>query len=117
MTQQLKELYTLTKETMLKFENETEQNRETLIVDFEQFIEQRGKLLQDVQGPYTDEEIKLGQELIQMDQKIKTYVDSFLLEFKSEINSLEKKRQSNKKYVNPYANVLSNNGSFIDKKN
>lgn len=112
----LQRVYDLTKEMLEKFASE-HQNREELINAFEAFVEERDVLLKEVKGPYSDQEKTLGQELVTLDSQLKVAVDQYFTNFKDEIISLNKKRQSNKKYTNPYANVLNRGGSFIDKKN
>lgn len=111
----LQQLHDETKNMLHRFEKI--EDREQLIVDFEKFVEKREQLIKNIRPPFSEAEKEIGQKLVELDQQLKQYADKFLSKFKSEINELGKKRESNKKYVNPYADVYNQSGSFIDKKN
>ncbi|WP_188206700.1 hypothetical protein [Alkalibacillus aidingensis] len=114
---ELKALYTLTQQMIELFEQPEQKKREELINAFEDFVSKRDQLLKKIEGPYSDDEKHLGQELIKMDQNLRQLVDHYLKSFQQDFASFKKKQASNKKYINPYQNLYGKDGSFIDKKN
>ncbi|TFB24371.1 hypothetical protein E3U55_02395 [Filobacillus milosensis] len=113
----LQDLYVLTTQMVDKFEEDQNENREEMVKTFNFFVNERQKLLKEISAPYSEKELEMGQELVRLDQQLKLLVDDYFTKFKVDMTKLSKKRHSNKKYVNPYANVYGTDGSFIDKKN
>lgn len=113
----IKELHQLTKQIVSQFEQADQYSREELIKKFEDFVEQRDRLIKEIQSPYTDEEKQYGQEVVKLDQRLKVMVNDYLGNIQKDIGVVSKKKQSNKKYINPYANLYGMDGSYIDKKN
>ncbi|GEL78700.1 hypothetical protein [Tenuibacillus multivorans] len=112
----LNELYVLT-EQMIEHLEQSKKSREEIVNLFDDYVSKRDKLLKEIQPPYSDGEKKVGKTLVELDQQLQLKVNQFFKSFKSDLAYLKKKRQSNKKYINPYANVYGTDGSFIDKKN
>lgn len=113
--QQLKHLM---EETLEKLENlAVEKNRESFIETFEHFLDEREKLLKDIKPPFTDEEKRMGEELVVLDKKIQAQIEQFFQTLKRSMRNLKKQKHSNKKYANPYQDVSAMDGMFFDKRN
>ncbi|WP_027965388.1 flagellar protein FliT [Halalkalibacillus halophilus] len=114
---EVKALFTLTKQMRNRFSNTENEERETLIADFEDFVSKREKLLKQIEGPLSDDEKELTEEVIAIDAQLQKQVDQYLNGFQQDFQSFKKKQTSNKKYINPYQNLHGRDGSFIDKRN
>ncbi|WP_277673848.1 flagellar protein FliT [Piscibacillus halophilus] len=113
----VKELYQATHQMVSQFKQAKQYSRDELVSIFEDFVSQRDQLMKNIQGPYTDEEKQLGKHIIKLDQELKVLANDYLGSIQRDISMVSKKKQSNKKYINPYANLYGTDGSFIDKKN
>ncbi|SHF89106.1 flagellar protein FliT [Ornithinibacillus halophilus] len=113
----LKKIYDITVEIEHSLNKEIDSSdREALINHINQLIEKRGIYMEEATDPFTDEEIKLGKEVVRMNQRIQPKMDAIFLEIKKEIKQMKKKKTSNKNYVNPYQSVQTMDGMFLDKK-
>ncbi|MFD2638995.1 flagellar protein FliT [Piscibacillus salipiscarius] len=114
---EVKELFSITQQMVHKFRRSNHSDREELIKVFENFVENRDRLMKDIDPPYTDEEKQLGQEIIKLDEELKVLVIKYLGSIQQDISVMSKKKLSNKKYINPYASLYGIDGSYIDKRN
>ncbi len=112
----VKQLHELTTEMYDKLQN-ADSDREQLVKDITAFVRKRETIIKDVKPPYTEEEKKLGQELVQMDQQIQAVFENLLSGLKGSMRQIQNKKRNNTKYVNPYQNVSTVDGMFFDKKN
>jgi flagellar protein FliT len=94
---------------------EAHQERDEKILQIEELLAQRETLLKDMSGPYSDEEKELGKQILILNEKLDEYLKKEKVEIQIDINNLNKKKESNNKYANPYENV-STDGMFYDKR-
>lgn len=113
----LKPVMDVTKSMQQLLEQEiTNKNRETVIEELQQKIEERGLLLQKLTEPYTEEEETLGTEIVKLNQQIETKMNTLFHHLKMEMKQMKKKKKSNNSYINPYQHVQSSDGIFMDNK-
>ncbi|HEY9577045.1 MAG TPA: flagellar protein FliT [Pseudobacillus sp.] len=91
-------------------------DRDQIVAAIESLLEKREELLVDIQAPFTEEEQRLGQEMIKRNKVIDMELKKLKENIQKDMQSLTKKRDSVDKYVNPYASVQMD-GVFYDKKN
>ncbi|KMY55469.1 hypothetical protein AC623_17245 [Bacillus sp. FJAT-27231] len=91
-------------------------DRDQMITAIETLLEQRETLLADVKAPFTEEEQKLGQEIIKRNAVIDMELKKLKATIQKDMQSLTKKKDSVDKYVNPYASMQMD-GVFYDRKN
>ncbi|MFC4322481.1 hypothetical protein [Litchfieldia salsa] len=113
----VEKLYRDTKQLIQLLENPVpKEDRDDYIANIEQMLESREQLMDKLNPPYTEEEMRLGKELID-DQKI---IDEKFKMIKSQIqtdlNQLSKTKESNNKYTNPYQSLSNGDGMFFDRK-
>jgi flagellar protein FliT len=89
------------------------EDKEIKIIDH--LIEQRGQILSSVQPPYTEKEQALGRQIVQWNTIIDRKLVVFRDDIKREMNGMNKKKTTAKKYSNPYENMQTG-GYFYDKK-
>lgn len=113
----LDELLKLTKQLKGLLDQQfTSKNREKIIKQTDHLIEMRGKHIQDVKPPFTEREKEIGKQIIELNKFIQKQMDRLFTDLKSEMRQVKQKKKSNRKYVNPYENVQSIDGMFMDKK-
>lgn len=113
----LEALYQVTAELQELLEQEiTAKNREQVILQVDLLVEKRGKYMEALEPPYTDEEIQLGQQLIPMNEQIQQLMNELFADLKTEMKQVKKQKKSNRSYVNPYKNVQALDGRFLDSK-
>ncbi|GAB3056958.1 flagellar protein FliT [Virgibacillus ainsalahensis] len=94
----------------------TSQNRDTIVEQVNQLVEQRGYHMKELTPPYTQEEKYLGEKLIELNVPIQQSMNQLFAQLKEEMKQVKKQRKSNRKYINPYANVRTMDGMFMDSK-
>jgi flagellar protein FliT len=107
--------YTITKQLKEAFEQVTDENRESTIEEVESLLEKRQSVLGTIKPPYTQDEQKLGKQMIAWNHQIDRQLSQLRLEIKRDMNGLTKKKTSVQKYSNPYES-LQYDGMFYDKK-
>lgn len=94
----------------------TPKNRESMIEQINNLIEQRGSLMDDLKPPFTEEEKIMGKKLVIMNEAIQTGMSEVLNGLKVEIKELKKQKNTNRNYINPYKDVRTVEGVFMDSK-
>lgn len=112
----VRECYNLTKELQQVLQTVTTENRDEVIEKIEVLLGKRDSILDQLKPPFTDEEKKLGKEMINMNVEINTKLNVLKSTIQRDINGLSKKKSSVKKYTNPYESV-NFDGMFYDKRN
>ncbi|WP_284139273.1 MULTISPECIES: flagellar protein FliT [unclassified Virgibacillus] len=94
----------------------TAKNRPAVIEEVNALIEKRGMMMEMIQHPFSDEDQRIGQELIQLNNLIQQQMQILFDALKSEMKQVKKQKKSNHSYINPYSSVQSFDGMFMDKK-
>lgn len=114
----VKELYQMTVQLKSLLEQPiSAKNRQTVIGQLTNLIEQRGEHMKHMTPPFTDEEKKLGKEMVQLNAKIEQRMQSLFDELKLEMKQVKQQKKSNLSYINPYKNVQTMDGLYLDRKN
>ncbi|MGG3738378.1 flagellar protein FliT [Aeribacillus pallidus] len=90
-------------------------DRDEVIQSIQKLLNKRQALLPSIQPPFSEEEIELGQELVRINQQIEPLLKQLQMDIQKDRNSFEKRKQSVKKYRNPYES-LQFDGMFYDKR-
>ncbi|WP_200415907.1 flagellar protein FliT [Virgibacillus salexigens] len=110
-------LYQITLELKEVLDNSSEyKQRESLISRVNTLIEQRGKEMEQIVPPFSDEENRMGKAIVALHQPIETLMHQLFNELKSEMRQVKKQKKSNRQYKNPYAHMQSIDGMFLDRK-
>ncbi|GAA5415646.1 hypothetical protein Pryu01_00677 [Paraliobacillus ryukyuensis] len=119
MTERMNQLYDLTKNLFFLLDKSVSKNlteREQTIQKVTESLEKREILLSQIKPPYTDEEKRVGAELIPLEQKIQQRLTLLFNNLKSDMKNVKKQKSSNQKYINPYQSLAHFDGSYLDKK-
>ncbi|MFS0821634.1 flagellar protein FliT [Bacillus sp. 1P02SD] len=110
------ELYRITKELHSLLTQPVEQEkRDELIESITKFLDEREQLMSDVKPPYTEEQRKLGAEIVQMNVFIDGKLDTLKKEIQQDIANQKTRKTSTTKYINPYQSAPAD-GMFFDKR-
>jgi flagellar protein FliT len=90
-------------------------DRDDKIARTDELLSQREAFMIEIVPPYTPEEVEAGKEINQMNMKLAQLLKAEKASVQKDIKDLQSKKESNKKYVNPYQN-LSTDGMFYDKR-
>jgi flagellar protein FliT len=98
------------------FSSFEEERREEVIKKIDSLLQERESLLQGIKSPFTLEEKEMGQRILTWNVKIDEKLIDLRNEIKKDMNNVNKKKSTAKKYNNPYESIQSD-GFFYDKKN
>jgi flagellar protein FliT len=107
--------YDLTKNLLQAVQSINEENRDNVIGKIEELLEKRQAILEQIKPPFSNEEKELGKEIVKMNRALDTNLSLLSNDIKRDMNGLNKKKVSAKKYTNPYESV-NFDGMFYDKK-
>ncbi|MUV39064.1 Flagellar protein FliT [Lentibacillus sp. JNUCC-1] len=96
--------------------SDTKQSREQLIDEMNQLVEERGRIMSHIQPPFTEEEKQIGKQVVELNQSIKVEMDQLFAELKTEMKQIKQLKKNNQSYTNPYQNVQTMDGMFMDSK-
>lgn len=94
----------------------SQKERDTAIEQITSLLEKRTTLINEIKPPYSAEEMKLGKDIVSMNTFIDTQLVQLQEMIKQDIQNAKKKKQSQKKYVNPYNSMTTLDGAFYDKR-
>ncbi|MDX8044637.1 hypothetical protein SH601_01440 [Gracilibacillus sp. S3-1-1] len=94
----------------------TNEQRERAITKIDQLMEERGELTKDIKPPFSKEEEQLGKKAIELDNQFQQQLANLFRHIKKDMRNAKKQSRSNHSYLNPYKNVASYDGRFLDSK-
>lgn len=92
------------------------ENRQEQIDRVNQLLDERQQVLLKIKPPYTEAEKVVGQRLLPINKVIQQKLEVLFNQVKADMGTVKKKKSSNAKYTNPYKNVSSYDGMFLDHK-
>ncbi|AWO74751.1 flagellar protein FliT [Geobacillus thermoleovorans] len=92
------------------------EEREARLVQVDELLRRREEWLRELRPPYSEEEQRLGREIVAWNREIEARLRQVRDEIGSDLRITEAKRQANACYVHPYEQPLSIDGMFYDKK-
>ncbi|WP_440896330.1 flagellar protein FliT [Amphibacillus sp. Q70] len=94
----------------------TAKNRDQVLEQIDEYLDKRSQLLENVKAPFSEVETELGTLIMEKDKEIQLKLNHLFLALKGELRDVKKQKVSTEKYLAPYRNVASNDGSYWDKK-
>ncbi|AOL35775.1 flagellar protein FliT [Geobacillus sp. BMUD] len=92
------------------------EEREARLVQVDELLRRREEWLRELRPPYSEEEQRLGREIVAWNREIEARLRQVRDEIGSDLRITEAKRQANARYVHPYEQPLSFDGMFYDKR-
>jgi len=113
----LEELYKLTIDLEATLNQEiTNNNREEIIAEINELVDKREKVISDIQPPFTDAENEIGQKVIKLNKTIEQKLEAVFSQLKEEMKQMQKRKKSNRSYINPYGKMKTIDGMYLDSK-
>jgi len=100
----------------LLFNQDQKLEREQLIEQVNELIDQRQKEVDQLAPPYTEEETKLGQKTIQFDEAINEELSVLFKNIQADMKEVQQRKAQNKSYINPYGKLKTTDGMYLDSK-
>ncbi|MCZ0754399.1 flagellar protein FliT [Anoxybacillus sp. J5B_2022] len=111
------ELWEVTKTLVALLEKPVaKEAREETIAAVEQWLERREELIAQLSPPYSEEEQRLGQEIVALNRTIGQKLTQLKQQIQQDLRALKQKKKANENYTNPYQETFSMDGMFYDKK-
>src|SRR5699024_4900707 len=111
----LQTLHDITKQLKELLQSETD-DREMLIEQMNELIDQHENELAKMSPPYSEEEKAIGWEVVQLNKHIEEAIHDLFSEVKKDMQNVQKQKKSKQSYMNPYESVNMNDGMFLDNK-
>ncbi|WP_432357603.1 hypothetical protein [Sporosarcina sp. UB5] len=92
-----------------------EEQRDSVIDDINELLDERDTLQQEIIGPFTPEEEEMGKKLVALEQEVVAALASYMKLIRADITAAQSKKEHVKSYVNPYGKV-ARDGTFYDTK-
>ena len=92
-------------------------DREEVINQLNELIAERGKWMDKLIPPYTAEEKELGEKIYSLNMEIQSKMQQLFTDLKVEMKQVQKQKKTKESYTNPYKNVHTSDGTFMDSKN
>ncbi|MDX8363829.1 flagellar protein FliT [Cytobacillus sp. IB215665] len=112
----IKELYQVTKQLFELLQTDiNKSDRDEQIERIQHLLTERTQFIEKLAPPYSTGEKRVGAEIVTLNKQIDAKLLAMKDEIKLDIAGLKKKKQSQKKYINPY-NTRTVDGVFYDKR-
>lgn len=92
------------------------EKREETITAIERLLEQREELLRELRPPFSEEEKRLGRQIVLWNQEIEQQLRELKQQIQRDLTMMRQKKIANNHYINPYEQPLAMDGMFYDKK-
>ncbi|WP_338449421.1 flagellar protein FliT [Niallia oryzisoli] len=112
----VKDYYLVTIELIKLLENEQSNDRDGKIAKVEGVLEKREGFMQKMKPPFSQEDQETGKRLVELEKNLAKLLAAEKAAIKKDLLTLNKKKQSQTKYHNPYEALPITDGVFYDKR-
>ena len=114
----MKSLYETTKQILDTVNKEyyTVDERAIIITRVNELLEKREVILKKIKAPYSKEEEAIGGEVVKMDRQISAKMELIYEAIQQDLKKLKQQKNSNKTYINPYKDMKTVDGMYLDDK-
>jgi len=112
----LEELHGITLEMARALDKEHQNGRERTIETISELIGKRERVMRNIKAPYTDEEEMIGKKIVQLNEEIKTKMDELYFAVKDDMKRVKRQKERNRSYINPYGEIKTTDGMYLDRK-
>ncbi|GAB4072941.1 hypothetical protein GCM10028778_06040 [Barrientosiimonas marina] len=93
------------------------ENRDDVMANVQDLLEKRDKLLHQIEPPFADDESDMGQQVIEINHRVERKMNEQFAELKQVMKQVKQQKKSNRSYINPYAQVKTADGMYMDSRN
>lgn len=90
-------------------------DREQILVNIQAMINRRDKLIGTIKKPYTEHNQALGEKMISINEKIQNRMNLLYAEIKTDIKNMQRRKEKNISYINPYGKMTTEEGVYVDR--
>lgn len=113
----LKKVYELTLRLKELLNQDTSSSeREEVILQLDALIKERGKWMDGMPAPLSNDEKVLAAEIYSINKDVQEKMEQIFTELKVEMRQIQKQKKSKQFYTNPYKDVQVSDGTFLDSK-
>ncbi|HZW69123.1 MAG TPA: hypothetical protein VFF20_11075 [Pseudogracilibacillus sp.] len=114
----MKSLYETTKQILdtVNKDHFTVDERTVVIEKINDLLEKREVILEKIKAPYSKEEEVIGGEVVKLDKLISEKMDFIYKTIQQDLKQLKHQKDSNKTYINPYKDMNTVDGMYLDNK-
>jgi flagellar protein FliT len=94
----------------------TTKNREAIIEEVTVLIAERGQVMENLTPPFSEQEKLQGKQIVVLNKQIEKEMESLFDILKQDIRQVNKQKESSRSYINPYGNIKSTDGMYLDSK-
>jgi len=111
----IEEVHRVTEE-ILKVLDESHLERSQRITKINELIDKREKEIKRIKPPYSNEEMRMGKQIIELNEKIKIKMDQLYDRVKLDIVQFKQQKAQNRSYINQYGSLETTDGMYLDQK-
>jgi len=114
----MESLYKISKK-MLKTLNKdyiSVDERMDIINKVNNLLGERGLIIEVLNPPYTPKEEVIGLQVVELDKLIRERMDELHKTIQMDLKQLKQQKDSNKRYINPYKDMKTVDGMYLDNK-
>lgn len=114
----MKSLYETTKQILdtVNKDHYTVDERTIVISKVNNLLEKRELVLEKIKPPFTKEEEVIGGEIVKMDKQISEKMGLIYEAIQQDLKQFKQQKDSNKTYINPYKDMSTVDGMYLDDK-
>lgn len=90
--------------------------RDQVIEKIQGQIDRREELMNEISQPYSAEEMKIGQEIIVLNEEIMKRMNHLYEHVKDDLKQVQQRKDQNYSYLNPYGKIKTTDGMYWDNK-
>src|SRR5690625_2136328 len=94
----------------------TTKNRESVISEVTTVIEERGRMMEELIPPFSEDDKSEGKKVVQLNVQIEKKMELLFESLNHDIRKMNTKKESSRSYINPYGNIKSTDGMYLDSK-
>jgi len=109
------QFYDVTEKLVQLLQSSAIADRDERITKMNELFDQREALLPSIRQPITDQQKEMASRILKLNEQLMSLLEKEKLSIKKDINSLNHRKESTKKYANPYES-LRTDGMYYDKR-
>ncbi|GAA0285494.1 flagellar protein FliT [Gracilibacillus halotolerans] len=90
------------------------ESRDHVIEIISNKIVEREDLLEKIKGPYSDKEAQLGRKAVELDKQLQSKLALITTAIRADMRIAKKQQRTHSQYANPYNQVASADGMYLD---
>ena len=116
MKSPLKKFIEITQNIIIEATDVPVNQRDHVVLQIENMLTERENVLAEIKPPFSSEDLDLSESLPTINKQLDEAMRKLQKEVQKDLQEIEAKKTSYKKYINPYEAAEANDGAFYDKR-